>query len=97
MEISQIKEKNWLLIFNIIEIDKNLQISETFKSKFWVSKNIISHCFNCAKTLTFNLNKTHCRICGNVLCKNCINKIIECNIPIDKITICNKCYNLYLL
>ena len=97
MEISHIKEKNWLLIFNIIEFDKNSKIPESFKSKFWVLKNLITHCFNCAKTLSFYLNKGHCRICGNIFCKNCLNKIIECNLPkgIVKATICNQCYNLY--
>jgi len=50
------------------------------------------HCTKCFKDFSFFFRKHHCRICGNVFCKNCSQKkMLEIEGDTKYVRVCNKC------
>ena len=67
-----IKENNPQAAAEKIEEKKNLD------KKLWVPDEDVQNCYNCgSKFFSLFNRKHHCRICGNIFCKNCIETIIE--------------------
>jgi len=64
----------------------------------WVPDEKAMMCYNCQKLFsTLFLRKHHCRICGNVFCKECSSKNVEGRYWGSKkaIKVCDYCYNMY--
>ena len=100
MEISEISNYNWLLIFDIIHFDEDnikYSISEQEKKEKWVPDEKVNNCLKCNKEFSTLLRKHHCRICGNIFCKDCSNQNICIKLKNNNITIkvCDKCKETY--
>ena len=100
MEISEVSNYNWLLIFDIIHFDEeNIKnpISEQEKKEKWVPDEKVNNCLKCNKEFSTLLRKHHCRICGNIFCKDCSNQNICIKLKNNNITIkvCDKCKETY--
>ncbi|CAK8684177.1 FYVE and coiled-coil domain-containing protein 1-like isoform X2 [Clavelina lepadiformis] len=56
----------------------------------WVHDNEVTSCSSCGNTFTLTLRKHHCRICGNIFCKNCCcSFVIKGN---KKLRSCIECF-----
>ena len=101
MEISEVSNNNWLSIFDIIHFDEqNIKnpISEQEKKEKWVPDEKANYCFNCNKEFSALFQrKHHCRICGNIFCKDCANQNINLKLKQNNICIkvCDNCFETY--
>ena len=59
--------------------------------KKWLDDNEYNNCNICKANFSLFFRKHHCRKCGYIYCKNCINYYLE---NTNKILICNTCINL---
>lgn len=65
----------------------------------WIPDEKAQTCFNCRKDFSaIFLRKHHCRICGNVFCKDCSNKTVDGKYWGSKkeIKVCDYCHKMYL-
>ncbi len=65
----------------------------------WIPDEKAQTCYNCRKEFSaIFLRKHHCRICGNVFCKECSSKTVEGKYWGSKkeIKVCDYCYKMYL-
>lgn len=64
----------------------------------WIPDEKAQTCYNCRKEFSaFFLRKHHCRICGNVFCKECSSKTVEGKYWGSKkeIKVCDYCHKMY--
>jgi hypothetical protein len=64
----------------------------------WVPDEKAPTCYNCQKQFSaIFLRKHHCRICGNVFCKDCSSKTVEGKYWGSKkeIKVCDYCHEMY--
>jgi len=64
----------------------------------WVPDEKAQTCYNCKKEFSaIFLRKHHCRICGNVFCKECSSKTVEGKYWGSKkeIKVCDYCFRMY--
>ena len=62
--------------------------------KFWVPDEHSQNCYNCGSKFFSLLNRRHhCRVCGNIFCKSCIESFWEINIYGEKkqLKVCSYC------
>ena len=53
---------------------------------FWVPDEHSQNCYNCGSKFFSLLNRRHhCRVCGNIFCKSCLESFWEINIYGEKI------------
>jgi hypothetical protein len=59
--------------------EKTIKVNEITTDKtMWVPDEKAPTCYNCQKQFSaIFLRKHHCRICGNVFCKECSSKNVE--------------------
>ena len=70
---------------------------EKEEMSMWVPDNLAQTCYKCHKQFSLFMRKHHCRICGNVFCKDCSQKMVEgkywgCQ---KEIKVCEYCYKMY--
>jgi hypothetical protein len=46
------------------------------KSRYWIKDNLATECFACKGKFSMWNRKSHCRYCGNIFCRKCLNKSI---------------------
>lgn len=78
----------------------NPEISENISNQeisVWVPDRLAQTCYKCHKEFSFLVRKHHCRICGNVFCKDCTKKMVEGKFwGFQKETkVCEYCYKMY--
>ena len=76
------------------EISDNISNHEI---SVWVPDSLAQTCYKCHKQFSLFMRKHHCRICGNVFCKDCSQKMVEgkywgCQ---KEIKVCEYCYKMY--
>ena len=62
--------------------------------KFWVPDEHSQNCYNCGSKFFSLLNrKHHCRVCGNIFCKSCLETFWEITIYGEKkeLKVCSYC------
>ena len=62
--------------------------------KFWVPDEHAQNCYNCGTKFISLLNrKHHCRVCGNIFCKSCLESFWEITIYEEKkeLKVCSYC------
>ena len=62
--------------------------------KFWVPDEHVQYCYNCGSKFFSLINrKHHCRVCGNIFCKSCIESFCEITIFEEKkeLKVCSYC------
>ena len=62
--------------------------------KFWVPDEHAQNCYNCGSKFISLLNrKHHCRVCGNIFCKSCLESFWEITIYEEKkeLKVCSYC------
>ena len=57
----------------------------------WVNDNDYDKCTNCTNNFSLFIRKHHCRKCGKIFCKKCLNEYLENN---QKIVICENCITI---
>lgn len=76
----------------------NDQIPYANDKTMWIPDEKAQTCYNCRKEFSaIFLRKHHCRICGNVFCKECSSKTVEGKYWGSKkeIKVCEYCYKMY--
>jgi hypothetical protein len=58
----------------------------------WIPDNIIKNCANCLISFGIITRKSHCRNCGKIYCKNCIQVVV---INYNQTKLCISCYEKY--
>ena len=58
----------------------------------WIPDNIIKNCANCMCSFGLITRKSHCRKCGKIFCKNCIQIVV---INYNSTKLCISCYQQY--
>lgn len=79
-----------------IEASKvNLVIPKYTEAPIWFPDNLVTRCMRCKTQFSLLLRKHHCRCCGEILCKNCLQfRIILKNISLTSpVKVCQKCFN----
>eukprot|EP01089_Gocevia_fonbrunei_P020478 TRINITY_DN7650_c0_g1_i1.p1 TRINITY_DN7650_c0_g1~~TRINITY_DN7650_c0_g1_i1.p1 ORF type:complete len:727 (-),score=135.20 TRINITY_DN7650_c0_g1_i1:126-2306(-) len=71
------------------ELIRVLQIL-TSKKEIWIGDNETQQCFLCSCKFTTLRRRHHCRVCGEVFCKNCSNRKIS--LPTKQQRCCEQCY-----
>lgn len=86
---SKAKDFNWLSLFGVIREKED-------KEKFYVPDDKAEICFKCLSKFSLLFRRHHCYICGNVFCKNCLNKIIQLTESANSKTIkvCEYCHSM---
>ena len=84
---------------NKINSNTNNDTKEIENDKtMWIPDEKAQTCFNCRKEFSaIFLRKHHCRICGNVFCKDCSCKTVEGKYwgTKNEIKVCDYCYDMY--
>lgn len=80
-------------IFNIFD--------SVFKDEIKVPKIFHTFCFNCELPFSkiFSSARVYCKVCNNVFCDNCCNKVIDASywgLKNKKFTVCDFCFNSYV-
>jgi len=57
----------------------------------WAQDNDYTNCTSCTIGFSLFTRKHHCRKCGKIFCKKCLNEYLENN---QKINICNNCITI---
>jgi len=57
----------------------------------WAQDNDYTNCTSCTIGFSLFIRKHHCRKCGKIFCKKCLNEYLENN---QKINICNNCITI---
>ena len=76
---------------------QNEKIEEEKKAldkKLWVPDEHVQNCYNCGEKFFSLLNrKHHCRVCGNIFCKSCLESFWEITIYEEKkeLKVCSYC------
>ncbi len=76
----------------------NEQVPIANDKTMWIPDEKAQTCYNCRKEFSaFFLRKHHCRICGNVFCKECSSKTVEGKYWGSKkeIKVCDYCFEMY--
>ena len=61
---------------------------------FWIPDDHMTNCYKCnSKFISLISRKHHCRICGNIFCKSCLETVCEITIygGEKKIKVCSYC------
>lgn len=58
----------------------------------WIPDNLIKNCANCMCSFGIITRKSHCRNCGKIFCKNCIQIVL---INYNHTKLCITCYKKY--
>lgn len=62
--------------------------------EYWMKDESAKECFTCGKTFNTFRRKHHCRICGQIFCKNCTLIISGERFGYDQnLRVCQTCYN----
>jgi hypothetical protein len=97
------KKKSYKNLFSIFNFSgENKKESKTdlnnFNKNMWIPDDKAQACYNCQKQFSaIFLRKHHCRICGNVFCKDCSDKTVEGKYwgTHKEIKVCDYCYQMY--
>jgi hypothetical protein len=88
-----------LKIFGVNQENKEvISIPIDSDKTMWVPDEKAPTCYNCQKQFSaIFLRKHHCRICGNVFCKDCSSKTVEGKYwgSSKEIKVCEYCYEMY--
>jgi hypothetical protein len=91
--------KNIFSIFNFSGGNNTGRLeTNKFDKNMWIPDDKAQTCYNCQKQFSaIFLRKHHCRICGNVFCKDCSSKTVEGKYWGTKkeIKVCDYCYEMY--
>ena len=87
--LSKTKDLNWLSLFGVIREEED-------KEKFYIPDDKAEICFKCLSKFSLLFRRHHCYICGNVFCKNCLNKIIQLTESANSksIKVCEYCHSM---
>ena len=58
----------------------------------WIPDNLIKNCANCMCSFGLITRKSHCRKCGKIFCKNCIQIVV---LNYNPTKLCISCYQKY--
>ena len=59
----------------------NIEEKKDFDRKLWIPDEDAQNCYNCgSKFFSLFNRKHHCRVCGNIFCKSCLETFYEINI-----------------
>ena len=58
----------------------------------WIPDNVIKNCANCMCSFGLITRKSHCRKCGKIFCKNCIQIVV---LNYNSTKLCISCYQKY--
>ena len=73
---------------------EKMEEKKDFDKKFWVPDEDAQNCYNCgSKFFSLFNRKHHCRVCGNIFCKSCIDTFFEITIFNEKqeLKVCGYC------
>jgi hypothetical protein len=61
----------------------------------WLNDGAATKCFKCYNLFTFSRRRHHCRMCGNIFCKDCcFKRSIDSGKEIKYVRSCEKCHKL---
>ena len=101
-EFVRMKTKNLSSFPDLISIKDNPQTTQTdkieekkdFDKKLWIPDEDAQNCYGCGSTFFSLFNrKHHCRVCGNIFCKSCLESFYEITIYNEKqeLKVCAYC------
>lgn len=61
--------------------------------KTWKSDGGIVNCVGCSRTFTWLLRRHHCRLCGDVFCRNCTTNRLQTTASRHPARVCDVCYD----
>ena len=73
---------------------EKLEEKKDTDKKFWIPDEHVQNCYNCGSKFFSLLNrKHHCRVCGNIFCKSCLESFCEITIFEEKkeLKVCSYC------
>jgi hypothetical protein len=84
---------------DLISLDENNKAEEIeekkdLDKKLWIPDEDCQNCYNCGyKFVSIFGRKHHCRVCGNIFCKNCLETFYEITIYNEKqqLKLCEYC------
>jgi len=88
----------WSKFKNIFGKTKENEIPMDNDKSMWVPDEKAQTCYHCQKQFSaIFLRKHHCRICGNVFCKECSNQTVDGKYWGSKkeIKVCEYCFEMY--
>ena len=72
----------------------NIEEKKDFDRKLWIPDEDAQNCYNCgSKFFSLFNRKHHCRVCGNIFCKSCLESFYEITIYNEKqeLKVCGYC------
>ena len=86
---------------DLISINENAKTQEMgekkdLDKKLWIPDEDVQNCYNCGyKFVSLFGRKHHCRVCGNIFCKSCLETFYEITIYNEKqeLKVCAYCLN----
>ena len=72
----------------------NIEEKKDFDKKLWIPDEDAQNCYNCgSKFFSLFNRKHHCRVCGNIFCKSCLESFYEITIYNEKqeLKVCGYC------
>ena len=72
----------------------NIEEKKDFDRKLWIPDEDAQNCYNCgSKFFSLFNRKHHCRVCGNIFCKSCLESFYEITIYNEKqeLKVCAYC------
>ena len=73
---------------------EKLEEQKDTDKKFWIPDEHVQNCYNCGSKFFSLINrKHHCRVCGNIFCKSCLESFCEITIFEEKkeLKVCSYC------